>query len=112
MNILFIPILAVLIGYFVRSRLSAVVLFLAIESIFFTFQTLAVFLAWMAEDGGFGGATDQGAFGPTPSGLPLKFNDLDLWLYGLVNFALIAIGVALTIAVVSFRIRRRRKLDD
>lgn len=48
MNILFIPILAVLIGYFVRSRLSAVVLFLAIESIFFTFQTLAVFLAWMA----------------------------------------------------------------
>lgn len=87
-------------------------LFLAIESIFFTFQTLAVFLAWMAGDGGFGGATDQGAFGPTPSGLPLKFNDLDLWLYGLVNFALIAIGVALTIAVVSFRIRRRRKLDD
>lgn len=112
MNILFIPILAVLIGYFVRSRLSAVVLFLAIESIFFTFQTLAVFLAWMAGDGGFGGVADQGAFGLTPSGLPLKFNDLDLWLYGLVNFALIAIGVALTIAVVSFRIRRRRKLDD
>lgn len=42
MNILVTPVLVVVIGLFVRSRLIAALLHLVIEAILFTFQTLTV----------------------------------------------------------------------
>lgn len=109
MNILVAPLLAVLIGLFVRSRLVGVVLYLAVEGLFFTFQTLVVLLAWMSGQGGFGGATEEGAFGPAPTGLPLTFSEGDVFAYGLVNLLLIAIGVGVTGVIATLRRRQRSR---
>lgn len=112
MNILVTPILVILIGLFVRSRLSATLLYLVIEAILFTFQTLAVLVAWMAGEGGFGGATDKGAFGPFPTGFPLHYDEGEIWAYGLVNLGIMIIGVILTVLLVSLRNRSRAKKSD
>ncbi|MFC0526616.1 hypothetical protein [Phytohabitans kaempferiae] len=92
-----------------RSRGLAVVGFLAIEAIGFTFQSLAVMLAWMAGEGDFGVATDNGAFGPSPSGFPVAFSESDLYAYGLVNLVIILVGIGLTVAVHAWRARRRAR---
>ncbi|MHA3722550.1 hypothetical protein ACXR2T_01595 [Leucobacter sp. HY1910] len=112
MNILMTPVLVILIGFFVRSRLIATLLYLVIEGILFTFQTLAVLMAWMAGEGGFGGATDQGAFGPSPTGFPLQYDEGEIWAYGLVNLGIMAVGVILTVLIVIFRNRGRAKKSD
>lgn len=109
MNIILTPVLVVLIGLFVRSRLIATLLYLVIEAILFTFQTLSVLLAWMAGDGGFGGVSERGAFGPAPTGFPVTFDEGEVWAYGLVNLGIMAIGVALTVLVVTLRKRSRAK---
>lgn len=111
MNILIAPIAAILIGLFVRSRLLGAVLFLAIEAVFFTFQTLVVLLAWMAGQGGFGEATERGAFGPAPTGFPIAFDEGEVWAYGLVNLAIIVVGVAITVVIATLRKKRRDRRD-
>lgn len=112
MNILLTPVLVVLIGLFVRSRLNATLLYLVIEGILFTFQTLSVLLAWMSGEGGFGGANEKGAFGPTPTGFPLRFDEGELWAYGLVNLGIMVIGVAITMLLVTLRNRGRAKKNE
>lgn len=112
MNILIAPLTAVLVGLFVRSRLIAAILYLVIEALFFTFQTLMVLLAWLGGEGGFGGATDQGAFGPAPTGFPVISEAAEVWSYGLVNLGLIAIGVAMTVLIVTFRNRSRMRRNS
>lgn len=109
MNILVTPVLVILIGLFVRSRLIATLLYLVIEAILFTFQTLAVLLAWMGAEGGFGGANELGAFGPAPTGFPITGYEAGVWSYGLVNLLIMTIGVVLTILVVTLRNRGRAK---
>lgn len=109
MNILITPVLVVLIGLLVRSRLSAALLYLAIEAILFTFQTLTVLLAWLGGEGGFGGADDRGAFGPSPTGFPVEFDEGEVWAYGLVNLGIMAVGVGLTLVVVTLRNRGRAR---
>lgn len=109
MNTLITPVLVILIGLFVRSRLLAVLFYLALEAILFSFQTLTVLLAWMGGQGGFGGAADQGAFGPPPTGFPVAFDEAEVWAYGLVNAGIIATGAALTVVVVVLCSRRRAK---
>lgn len=109
MNLFVAPISAVLIGLFVRSRLLGAVLFLAIEAVFFTFQTLVVLLAWMSGQGGFGGAQETGAFGPAPTGFPIAFIESEVWSYGVVNLAIIGVGLALTVVVNRLRQRRRAR---
>ncbi len=106
MNIVFTIVAAPLIGWFVRSRTGAVAICLAAQSLLFSFQTLAVLLAWMAGEGGFGGATEGGAFGPTPTGFPVSYNEADFWAYGLINLVLIGLSIAVTIAFGHLRARR------
>lgn len=107
MNIIFTIVAAPLIGWFVSSRTGAVAIFLAAQSLLFSFQTLAVLLAWLSGEGGFGGASDQGAFGPVPTSLPLTYQEGDFWAYGLVNLAIVAVGVLLVVGLGHLRDRRR-----
>ena len=107
MNIIVAPLAAVVIGLFVRSRFHGILLYLTIQSLFFTFQTLTVLLAWMSGEGGFGGATDQGAFGPAPTELPLTFSEGEMLSYGAVNLALICIGIGILLGVMALRNRSR-----
>lgn len=106
MNILLTPVLVVFIGLFVRSRLIATLLYLVIEAILFTFQTLLVLLNWLG-----GGLTvfNDGIFGPSPTGLPLVLDEGEVWSYGLVNLVIMAIGVSFTVLVVTLRNRSRVK---
>lgn len=107
MNLLVAPLSAVLIGLFVRSRLIGAALFISIEALVFTFQTLVVLLAWMSGQGGFGGAVDQGAFGPFPTQFPIAFSESEVWAYGLLNVAIVAVGLLLTTGIATWRRRRR-----
>jgi len=106
MNLLLTPILVVFIGLFVRSRLMAALLYLVIEAILFTFQTLLLLLNWLN-----GGLTvfGDGMFGPTPKGLPLVLNEGEVWSYGLVNLGIMTMGVALTVLFVTLRNRSRER---
>lgn len=106
MNLLITPVAVVLIGLFVRSRLSATLLYLVIEAIVFTFQTLLVFGNWLA-----GGLTifGDGMFGPPPTGLPLVLDES--WSYGLVNLVIMSVGVVLTNLIVGLRNRGRARRD-
>ena len=109
MNLVTMPIVAILVGLFVRSRLLGAVLYLSIQAIVFTFQTLMVLLIWMAGIGGpFGGT---GAFGIAPTGFPIPFSEPDIWMYGLLNVAVLLVGVALTVGIISLRARRRARTD-
>ncbi|GAA3944286.1 hypothetical protein [Microbacterium soli] len=109
MNLIVAPILAILIGLFVRSKFQAVLLYLVIEALFFTYQTLSVLMSWMGGEGGFGGATEQGAFGPAPDGFPLEYSASELSAYGLVNLTIILVGTGLILLICWLRGRSRVK---
>lgn len=106
MNIIFTIIAAPLIGWFVRSRPGAAALYLAGVSALFTFQTLAVFISWLAGETGFGGASDHGAFGPFPTGLPLAYDHGEVWSYGLINLLITLAGISITVLMGRLRARR------
>lgn len=110
MNVVTTPIVAILVGMFVRSRLLGAVLYLSIQAFVFTFQTLMVLLIWMAGIGGpFGG---NGAFGAAPTGFPIPFSEGDVWIYGLLNVAVLLVGTALTVGIISLRAKRRTRADS
>ena len=89
MNVIFTVLFAFAIGYFVRQRLLAVVLYLALDSILFTMQTVNVLHdSWLEPDG------------------RVRFSNGDSLTYCGVNLAIIAIGVGLVILGTSFAERR------
>jgi hypothetical protein len=109
MNLLVTPVAAVLIGLFVRPRLTGVTLYLGIEAVLFTFQTLVVLLAWLSGQGGFGAETGPGAFGPAPTGLPLTVVEGEVWAYGLVNLVIMLVGIGILVGIATLRERRRAR---
>lgn len=102
MNILFTVLFAFAIGFFVKQRGLAVVTYLALAALLFAYQTLSVLLEWLGPKTGMEGE----AFGPKPTGLPLKFSNRDLARYGLINLIAITVGVGLV--VLGTRVARRR----
>jgi hypothetical protein len=103
MNLIFTIVASLCIGFFVRSRGTAVVVYLIAAGFVFTFQTLDVLLSWMS---GAEGITGSGAFGPFPDGLPLDYQQSEVYAYGIVNLLIVAVGVGLTLG--AHRIARRR----
>lgn len=108
MNIVFTLVAAPLIGWFVRPRTAAVSIYLATGAVVFTFQTLAVLIAWFAGESGFGGASDHGAFGPAPTALPISYTEGEVWAYGAVNLCIYLVGTGITLLVAAARRRRER----
>ena len=78
-------------GYFLRNRLAAYVVYTAAHAFVFTFQTLTLFKAWI------GG--DRSAFTADPDGIE--------WSYGLINLAIYAAGAGLV--WLGHRLARRRR---
>jgi predicted Na+-dependent transporter len=66
-------------GYLMRNRLAAYVVYTAVHSFVFTFQTMMLLRAWV------GG--DTSAFGADPNSVE--------WSYGLVNLLIYAAGLGL-----------------
>jgi hypothetical protein len=102
MNIIFTVLVAVPIGFFVRGRGRAILTFLALDAILFTFQTLSVLLDWLGPTQGFDGT----AFGPKPTAFPATYSNDALAGYGLVNLVVLVVGVGLVV-LGSYLARRR-----
>ena len=81
------------IGWFVRQRQTGFVVYTALQSFLFTFQTGFLVLEWV------GGSTS--AFGPYP-----KFSHGEGVSYGVVNLAIYALGIGLL--VLGQRLRAKR----
>lgn len=100
MNLVFTIVSAFAIGFFVRRRAHAVLTYLVLDALLFTFQTLGVLLAWLAND-------PPVAFGPSPQGtLPLAYDSNEYVGYGVVNAVIVAVGVGLV--VLGSHVARRR----
>jgi len=91
MNIIFTILLAFPIGFLVKQRGLAIVTYLALDAIFFTFQSVGVLLDWMANN-------PPVAFGPSPKGsFPVEYSNGEYLGYGVVNAIIIAVGVGLVV---------------
>lgn len=92
MNIIFTLASSFTLGYFIKQRGLAILTYLALDAIVFTYQTLAV-LQWLGPQQGFEGE----AFGPKPNGFPVQFSPHELAGYGVVNLLVITAGVGLVV---------------
>jgi hypothetical protein len=99
MNVIFTVLFAFAIGYFLSQRGLAVVAYLALDAIVFSYQTLGVLLDWMADN-------PPTAFGPAPTGFPVEYSSSETWGYGAVNLVVILIGVGLVVLGTWVRARR------
>lgn len=93
MNIIFTVLAAFTIGFLVKQRAHAILTYLALEALLFSYQTLVVLLQWLGPEPGFEGT----AFGPKPSSFPVISSSGEVIGYGIVNLVVVAAGVALTI---------------
>ena len=93
MTIIFTVLFAFAIGFLVKQRGLAVVAYLALNGFVFAYQTLSVLLDWLGPNQGRAGT----AFGPKPTGFPVKFKQSELAGYGVVNLIATAVGVGLVV---------------
>lgn len=103
MNVVFTILFAFAIGFFVKQRGLAILVYLALDAILFTFQTLSVLLYWMSDGDG------RLAFGPAPTTFPVEYSESDTWGYGVVNLVIIAVGVGLVVLGTKVAARRAAK---
>ena len=94
---LIMVIAALPIGWLIRHRLTAFVVYLAGFNLLFTFQSVKLITEWAAGD--------KSAFGPFP-----KANSGDAWGYGVVNLIFFAGGLGLLVVgrYLGARLRARR----
>ncbi len=85
------------IGYLVRKRLGAFVVYIGVHSFVFTFQTASLIIEWA------GGA--DAAFGAFPA-----YSQFDVWSYALVNLAIYLAGLALVFLGNRMATRRANRL--
>lgn len=81
-------------GFFVRTRATALAVYLVAVQLLFTFQTAGLILDW--------GGGDKAAFGG-----PFPEHSLEqYWGYGVINLIIVAAGVGLVF--LGARLRQRR----
>ncbi|GAA3937620.1 hypothetical protein [Microbacterium soli] len=94
MNVIFTVLFAFAIGFFVKQRGLAIVGYLAVDAILFTYQTLNVLHdSWLEPDG------------------RVDMTNGDLLGYGGMNFAIILVGVGLVILGTVVAARRASTRD-
>lgn len=84
MNVLYTLLFAFAIGFFVKPKAIAVLTYLVVGSLLFTFQSLNLLLEWANGS--------EAAFGPFPDS---EF--AEVMGYGLVNLLITAVGVGLVL---------------
>ncbi|CCH71327.1 conserved hypothetical protein [Phycicoccus elongatus Lp2] len=102
MNVIFTVLFALPIGYFLKNRGIAIVTYLALDAIVFSYQSVGVLLDWMADN-------PPVAFGPSPTSFPVEYSNSELWGYGLVNLVIIAVGSGLVVLGARLSARRAAK---
>ena len=89
-------------GFFISSRSAAIVSYLLVGSYLFSFQNTSVLLGWL-------GHSSTPAFGPNPEGFPAVASTGEVIGYGVINAAIVLIGVGLVLAGARLRARRVSK---
>jgi hypothetical protein len=84
------------IGYLIRNRLAAFLIYVAVHNMIFTYQTMSLVREWV------GGSTT--AFPKDPGAAP--------WAYGLVNAVIFAAGLGLVWLGHWLRDRRRAQASQ
>jgi fatty acid desaturase len=82
------------IGFFIKNRLAAYVVYIAVHSYVFTFQSTALIIEWA-------GGSDS-AFGEFQ-----KSSTSDTFSYGIVNLVIYAVGLGLV--TLGYRLGSRRR---
>ncbi len=86
------------IGYLIRKRLAAFVVYIGVHSFVFTFQTATLIIEWA------GG--DDTAFGAFPTA-----SKANVWGYALVNLAIYLVGLILVFLGHRVATRRANRSD-
>ncbi len=102
MNLIFTILIAGPLGYFVKTRSTAVLTYLLVGSYLFTYQSTIVTLDWFGHE-------SPSAFGPFPDDFPAKASSSETLGYGLVNLAITAVGVGLVLLANYLAARRHNK---
>ncbi len=87
MCLIFTILFAFAFGYFIRPKLPAVTVYLAVYAIVFNIQTLNLLMDWMS-------GSDE-AFGAPPEKFPASYDPWDVIMYGVVNGLIAVVGVGL-----------------
>jgi hypothetical protein len=102
MNLIFTILTAFAFGYFIRPSKVAVAIWLAADSMLFTFQTLGVLMDWMAHK-------SPSAFGDFPTRFPVEYSLSEQIGYGVINLVIVLAGVGLLLLGGKVRVRRDAK---
>ena len=102
MNLIYTVLVALPLGFFISSRSTAILSFLLVGSYLFSFQNTSVLLGWL-------GHSSTPAFGPYPEGFPAVASTGEVIGYGVVNAAIVGVGVGLVLAGARLRVRRVSK---
>ena len=90
MNIIYTILAALPIGFFAKTRSGAVLTYLSVGAIVFSFQSVGVVLDWLSNN-------QPVAFGSSPSRFPITYSHSQFWGYGLINLLIFSVGVSLTL---------------
>ncbi len=102
MNLIYTILIALPLGYFVKTRSTAVLAYLLAGSYLFSYQSTIVLLDWFGHE-------SPSAFGPFPDDFPAKASGSETLGYGLVNLAITAAGIGLVLIGNHVAARRRTK---
>lgn len=104
MNLIYTLLLAFPLGFFVRSRSTAILSYLLAGSYLFSFQNTSVTLDWL-------GHVKPSAFGAFPEGFPARAENAELFGYAAVNVVITVVGIGLVILGSMLQLRRAAKRD-
>lgn len=90
MNIIYTLLAAFPVGYFITTRLLAILTYLSAGAIVFGFQSVGIVLDWLSNN-------QPVAFGSSPTHFPITYSHSQFWGYGLLNLVVFILGVGLTV---------------
>lgn len=90
MTLIYTVLIALPLGYFVRTRSTALLSYLLAGSYLFSYQNTGVLLDWL-------GHSSPSAFGPFPDDFPAKASPSETLGYGVVNLVISVAGIGLVI---------------
>lgn len=105
MNVIYTVLFAFAFGYFVKQRGVAIALYLAVDALVFSFQSLSLVLSWLAHE-------SPSAFGDFPDQLPVQYSQSELFGYGVINLVIVLAGVGLVTLGGWVRARRTARRPD
>lgn len=90
MTLIYTILIALPLGYLIKTRSTAVLAYLLAGSYLFSYQSTIVLLDWFGHE-------SPSAFGPFPNDFPANASSSETLGYGLVNLAITTVGIGLVL---------------